>query len=132
MMNLLLSMQDNSFLIWSCIYPIIGVLLWIAMIIAYVKAKSRKLVIVFVSIPSFSLLYAIVYISIYCAATIKDGTFNSIFVIRSFEGFVTDFIVWIVLFIHSTMRFKPLNSNDNQRRNNSEISEEEKIKITNF
>lgn len=123
--------SDRSFLIWSCIYPAIGVLLGIAMIILYIKFKEKNLIKPFLAVPILGLVYGIVYTTVYCAVTLKQGGFTGIYVIRSFEGFAIDFIVWICLLIHSNVT-KRYRKDVDDKKLSSRLSEDEKMKISNF
>ncbi len=131
---------DLSFKICSGIYPIIGLLLGVTMIIAYTKSKNNKLVKPFAFIPAFGLLYGLIYTFAYCIASITSGVFDYIYIIRSFEGFIIDFIIWFIIFTYSIC---PPNSSKNRGKkfskkaiednlNSSEMSEDEKMEITNF
>ncbi|MCI6216151.1 MAG: hypothetical protein PUH11_01030 [Bacilli bacterium] len=123
--------SDRSFLIWSCVYPAIGVLFGIAMIILYIKFKEKNLIKPFLAVPILGLVYGVVYTSVYCAVTLKQGGFTYIYVIRSFEGFAIDFIVWICLFIHSSVT-KRYRKDVDDKKLSSKLSEDEKVKISNF
>ena len=113
---------QNSFLICSGIYPLIAVLFGVFMIVLYVRMKEKTPLKLFAIIPAVGLLYAIAFTIIYCAITFDKGGFTPIFVVRSFEGFLIDLIVWIILIIHSS---KTLSKS-------SKPTDEEKMDITNF
>ncbi len=112
----------NAFLICSGIYPLVAALLGALMIVAYVRSKGGPVLKPLAAIPAAGLLYAIVYTSVYCAVSFRDGGFAPIFVVRSFEGFALDLIIWLALLLHSS---KP----STRKR---DLTDEEKMDITNY
>ena len=114
--------SQNSFLICSGIFPLIAILLGVLMVVFYLKMREKTPLKVFAIIPAIGLLYAVVYTVIYCVISFQEGSFAPIFVIRSFEGFAIDLIVWLILMVHSSKTpSKP-----------TEPSDDEKMDITNF
>lgn len=114
--------SQDSFLICSGIYPLIAVLLGVWMIVFYVKKRERTPIYTLAVIPGVGLLYAIVYTVLYCVISFREGDFAPIFVIRSFEGFAIDLIVWVILLIRSAKT----------SARSTKPSDEEKMDITNF
>lgn len=139
MLTTLVESAQQSFLIWSYVYPIIGLLLGVAMIIMYVKTKENKLIKPFGLIPAFGLLYGLVYTAVYCVASLKYNSFTYIYVIRSYEGFFIDFVVWLSLMIHSiispVLKQQKIEKAKKKAKDSlevSKISDDEKMKISNF
>ncbi len=136
MLTTFVDSAEQSFLIWSYVYPMIGLLLGVAMIIMYVKTKENKLIKPFGFITAFSLLYGLVYTAVYCAASLKYNSFTYIYIIRSYEGFIIDFVVWLSLMIHSiispVLKKQKIEKAKKKALEVSKISDDEKMKISNF
>ncbi len=116
------SNSGGTTLAFSFVYPILSLLIAVLMITIYVRSKGRKPIKVLSLAPLIGLIYGIVYTAVYCIVTISQGGFAPIFVVRSFEGFIIDLIVWAILLIHSSK------ASDKPEK----LSEEEKIHISNL
>lgn len=124
------SFNETSFLAWSYVFPIIGVLLGVFMIVLYFKAKEIKLIKPFLFLPAVGLIYGFVYTAVYCAASLKSGSFTYAYVIRSYEAFIVDFVVWFALLLCSILNptfSKPKSKNKgNSYKEPSVLSDEKK------
>ncbi len=110
------------------IYPILSILFAIVMIILYLKCNFRHMFLILSAFPTVGLLYGIIFTFAHCISTLTRGAVQPILIIRSFEGFLLDFIVLIVLLIHCNLIKKQNGKNALKK----DLNDEQKIEIKNL
>lgn len=123
---MILSVDPN--IMATMVYPILSILFAIVMIVLYLKCNFRHKFLVLSAFPAMGLLYGIIFTFAHCISTLTRGAVEPILIVRSFEGFLLDFVVLIALLIRSSF-VKKANSKNVSKK---DLNDEQKIEIKNL